>query len=45
MRYGCYLLQESDVLTEAIKEFGKEFPSLVTPLLSERDEYMVSTRS
>lgn len=34
-------MKESDVLTEAIKEFGKEFPSLVTPLLSERDEYMV----
>lgn len=29
------------MLTEAIREFGKEFPSLIRPLLSERDEYMV----
>lgn len=34
-------MKESDVLTEAIREFGKEFPSLIRPLLSERDEYMV----
>ena len=30
--------QESDALTEAIKELGKDFPSLIRPLLTERDE-------
>jgi pheromone shutdown protein TraB len=33
--------QESDALTEAILEFGKEFPSLIMPLLTERDLFMV----
>lgn len=34
-------MKESDVLTEAIREFGKEFPSLIRPLLTERDQFMV----
>ncbi len=34
-------LQETDVLTEAIREFGKAFPTLIRPLLTERDQYMV----
>lgn len=29
------------MLTEAIREFGKEFPSLIRALVGERDEYMV----
>lgn len=33
-------MKESDALTEAIREFGKEFPSLIQPLLTERDKYM-----
>jgi len=34
-------MKETDVLTEAILEFSKEFPSLMGPLLTERDEFMV----
>jgi len=29
------------MLTEAIKELSKEFPSLAEPLIFERDRYMV----
>jgi pheromone shutdown protein TraB len=35
------MLQDSDVLTEALKEFAEEFPQLMRPLIEERDEYMV----
>ena len=35
------VLQDSDVLTEALKEFADEFPQLMRPLIEERDEYMV----
>ena len=35
------ILQDSDVLTEALKEFADEFPQLMRPLIEERDEYMV----
>ena len=35
------MLQDSDVLTEALKEFADEFPQLMRPLIDERDEYMV----
>ena len=34
-------LQDSDVLTEALKEFAEDFPELMRPLIEERDEYMV----
>lgn len=34
-------VQDSDVLTEALKEFADEFPALMRPLIEERDEYMV----
>jgi pheromone shutdown protein TraB len=34
-------VQDSDVLTAAMKEFGSEFPELMRPLIAERDEYMV----
>lgn len=34
-------MKGSDVLTEAIREFGKEFPSMIGPLLYERDQFMV----
>ena len=34
--------QDSDVITEAIKELGDSFPSVVGPLLHERDAYMVA---
>lgn len=33
-------MKENDVLTQAIQEFGKEFPELVDPLIRERDQYM-----
>jgi pheromone shutdown protein TraB len=33
-------MKDSDVLTEAIKEVGKDFPSLLGPLITERDQYM-----
>jgi pheromone shutdown protein TraB len=34
-------MKETDAVTEAIKECGKSFPSLLPPLLEERDAYMV----
>ncbi|KAL4427745.1 hypothetical protein ABPG75_001834 [Micractinium tetrahymenae] len=40
MRAEIEKMKESDVLTEAIREFGKEFPSLLHPLITERDQYM-----
>ena len=36
-------LQDADLLSTAIQEFGIEYPSLVGPFLSERDQYMVCT--
>lgn len=33
-------MKETDVLTEAVKEVGRDFPSLLGPLLTERDQYM-----
>ena len=35
------LLQETDELTAAIKELGQQFPSLLEPLIYERDRVMV----
>ncbi len=35
------VVQNTDVLTEALKEFATEFPQLMRPLIQERDEYMV----
>lgn len=29
------------MLTEAIKELGRQFPALILPLLTERDQFMV----
>jgi pheromone shutdown protein TraB len=37
-------LTDTDAITEALKEMGKEFPSLLRPLIYERDEYMVGTK-
>ena len=34
-------MQDEDVLTEALKEFGEQYPSVLRPLIEERDEYMV----
>lgn len=34
-------VQDSDMLTEALKEFAEDFPELMRPLIEERDEYMV----
>ncbi len=34
-------LQESDALTQAMKDMAEEFPELMRPLIQERDEYMV----
>ncbi|KFM24781.1 TraB domain-containing protein [Auxenochlorella protothecoides] len=34
-------MKEADVLTEAILEFGKEYPGMIGPLLTERNLYMV----
>lgn len=42
MRAEIERLKESDVLTEAIREVGKEFPSLLEPLIFERDRYMAA---
>lgn len=36
-------LQDEDVLTEALKDFGKQYPKMLRPLIEERDEYMVWT--
>ena len=33
--------QDSDVLTEAIKDFSQSYPGVLKPMISERDEYMV----
>lgn len=35
-------MQNEDVLTQAMERFGRDFPSVVRPLLEERNEYMVS---
>uniref|UniRef100_A0A7S1T7C2 TraB domain-containing protein n=1 Tax=Tetraselmis chuii TaxID=63592 RepID=A0A7S1T7C2_9CHLO len=34
-------MKETDITTEAIMELGREFPSLLEPLIYERDRYMV----
>jgi len=34
-------LKETDMLTKAIQELSKDFPSLAEPLIFERDRYMV----
>eukprot|EP00891_Asterochloris_glomerata_P007507 jgi/Astpho2/7507/Aster-x1441 len=34
---------DADLLTTAIQKFGVDYPSLVGPFLSERDQYMVCT--
>jgi pheromone shutdown protein TraB len=36
-----HIHQETDAMTAAIRELGRDFPSLVRPLLEERDEFMV----
>mmetsp|Transcript_16390 Transcript_16390/g.51520 ORF Transcript_16390/g.51520 Transcript_16390/m.51520 type:complete len:226 (+) Transcript_16390:201-878(+) len=36
-------MKNSDVLTEAIKEMARSFPSLLRPLIYERDEFLVVT--
>lgn len=38
---GKLVVQDEDVLTEALKEFGEQYPSVLRPLIEERDEYMV----
>ena len=35
------VLQETDAVTAAIKELGQQFPSLLEPLIFERDLFMV----
>lgn len=35
-------LKEADVMTEAFKELGREFPQIMAPLIYERDQYMVA---
>jgi pheromone shutdown protein TraB len=35
-------MEDGDALTEAVKQLGKEFPSLLAPLIHERDAYMVA---
>ena len=35
------VLQETDELTAAIQELGQDFPSLLEPLIYERDRFMV----
>jgi pheromone shutdown protein TraB len=40
MKLEIEKMKDSDVLTEAIKEVGKDFPSLLGPLITERDQYM-----
>lgn len=34
-------LKQPDALSAAVAEFGKDFPSIVRPLVTERDQYMV----
>lgn len=41
LRSDIEKMKEADVLTEAIKEFGKDYPSVIPPLLTERDQFMV----
>ena len=36
-------LKSSDMVTECIKEMGKEFPRIITPLLHERDLYLTQS--
>ncbi len=36
-----FVMQETDAITAAIKELGQEFPSLLAPLIFERDLFMV----
>jgi len=36
-------MKSSDLLTEMIKEMTDDFPSLITPLLYERDQYLAAT--
>ncbi len=40
-RLSVCLLQETDAVTAAIKELGQQFPSLLEPLIFERDLFMV----
>ena len=35
-------LKDADALTEAFKQLGEDFPSLLAPLIHERDAYMVA---
>lgn len=34
-------LKQPDALSAAVDQFGKDFPSIVKPLVTERDQYMV----
>lgn len=34
-------LKQPDALSAAVEQFGKDFPSIVKPLVTERDQYMV----
>lgn len=43
MGSDSFTAQDEDVLTEALKEFGEQYPSVLRPLIEERDEYMVWT--
>ena len=35
-------LKDADALTEAFKQLGEDFPSVLAPLIHERDAYMVA---
>ena len=35
-------LKDTDALTQALKELAGDFPSLLRPLIHERDEFMVA---
>lgn len=37
-------LKQPDALSAAVEQFGKDFPSIVKPLVTERDQYMVGAR-
>lgn len=41
LRSDIEKMKEADVLTEAVKEFGKDFPSIILSLITERDQFMV----
>lgn len=41
LRLSVCWLQETDAVTAAIKELGQQFPSLLEPLIFERDLFMV----